>query len=92
MPSQDSAGAPVISPGKFTVGPRLIGIDQGSRVLSRVDTQISFLPISPLGRVDARKNSNPSRRIDVRVSLDVLLSSGTRTAAPNVPSSPSVLA
>src|SRR5258707_5820228 len=73
---------------RFTVGPRLTGIDQGSRVLSRVDTQISFLPIRPFGRVEVRKNSNPSRRIAVRVSFDVLLSSGTRTAGPNVPSSP----
>src|SRR5215467_6370212 len=75
----------------FTVGLRLTGVDQGSRVLSRVDTQMSFVPIRPLGRLELRKNSSPSRRIAVRVSSYGLLSSGTRTAGPNDPSSPSVL-
>src|SRR6266516_6763902 len=43
VPSKESAGAPSNAV-LLTVGPRLTGVDQGSRVVARVDTQMSWLP------------------------------------------------
>src|SRR3989442_15484758 len=72
VPSHDRAGAPS-SNSLFTGRPRFTGVDQGSVVVSRVDTQISLAPIplgaSPPGRLEAMNISSPSRRIAVRVSF-----------------------
>src|SRR5215469_6318180 len=97
VPSHDRAAPPVLLAMLFTRAPRFTGVAQGSAVVSRVDTQISVSPVglvsfTPPGRVEDTNISSPSRRIAVRPSLDVLLSSGTRTADPNSQSSPRVLA
>jgi len=61
--------------------PRFTGGDQGSVVFARVETQMSFAPMPlvarPPGRLEVRKNSNPSRRIAERVSSNLVLGSVT---------------
>ena len=89
VPSHDSAGPPSLA-AVLIVGPRFTGVDQGSRVLSRVETHRSILP-DPPSRFDVMNISKPSFRIAVRVSRVGLLSSRTILARPNVPFSRCVL-
>src|SRR5206468_6635644 len=92
VPSKESAGAPSNAV-LLTVAPRLAGVDQGSSVLARVDTQMSWLPTPPTrpDPSDDRNISSPSRRMAVRVSRPGAESSATSTAGPNSPSSPTLV-
>ena len=72
-------------------GPRFTGVDQGSDVLARVETHKSWPPCVP-ARSEVRISSKPSRRGVGNRSLALLLSSGTKTAGPKVPSLPMTLA
>ena len=89
VPSHDSAGPPS-SYCVLIVGPRFMGVDQTSRVVSRVATHRSMRPNLP-ERSDVMNISRPSFRMAVRVSRRGLLSSGTILARPNVPFSRCVL-
>ena len=72
-------GVPV--PG--SMGSRLTGIDHGSAVVARVETQRSWLPQPPGVRLEVTIISRPSRRrMAVRVSRRGLLSSSTLKAGP----------
>src|SRR5438128_8794361 len=68
LPSADSAGAPASNPTTLIGAPRFMGVDHGSSVLARVETQMSKVPIPP-GRFDPKRISRPSLRMAGRVSL-----------------------
>jgi hypothetical protein len=65
----------------LTRGPRLVGIDQLSAVVSRLDVQMSYKPKLP-GRFESKTTSSPSLRTFGRTSLNGLLSPVSSCAGP----------
>src|SRR5262249_42561636 len=67
----------------FTGNPMFSGMDHGSWMVGRVETQMSPLP-DPPGRSDQKKISFPSVRTLGAGSLEVEFTSVTGTAVPRV--------
>ena len=82
-PSRDS-----VARASFAVllirGPRLVGVDQSSAVVSRLDVQMSKLRAAPVkpSRFESKTISSPSLRTFGRKSLNMVLSPGADCAGP----------